>query len=97
MKAPKRDTPAAILLQANIEDRERNLADPRKGLRDSCLSRFRYENTTVIAADSPSQSPVNPKVKLNAGLASILGLMMFRFLAFFLEYLANVRKWEAEK
>ncbi len=36
--------------------------------------------------------PVNPRVKLNVVLAGTLGLMMFTFLAFFLEYLANVRK-----
>jgi hypothetical protein len=36
-------------------------------------------------------------VKLNAGLANIPGLTMFRFLTFFLEYLANVGKSEAEK
>ena len=97
MKAPKLDAPAVILLQAYIEDRERIFAIPSRELKDSRLSRVGYENTTVIAADTPLQSSLNPKVKLNVALASMLGLIMFRFLTFFLEYLANVRKWEAEK
>ncbi len=91
MKALKVDAPAAILRQGNVEDRERSLAGLRTELKNSLLSRVRYENRTVIAADTPSQSPVKPKVKLNVGLASIPGLTTFRFLTFFLEYLANVR------
>ena len=97
MKALKVDAPAAILRQANVEDRERSLAGIRTELKNFLLSRVGYENTTVITADTSTQSPVKSKVKLNAGLASIPGLTRFRFLTFFLEYLANVRKSEAEK
>jgi len=71
MKAPKVDASVAILRQANVEDRERSLAGLRTELKNSLLSRVRYENATVIAADTSPQSPVKPKVKLNAGLASI--------------------------
>ncbi len=97
MKAPKVDAPAVILLQANVEDRERNLADLRRELKGSRVSRLRSENTSVIAAGPPPEHPVKPRVKLNVGLGGTLGLMMFTFLAFFLEYLQNVRKGNHQK
>jgi len=43
------------------------------------------------------RGPVNPKVKRNVVLGGTLGLMMFTFLAFFLEYLQNVRKGGRQK
>ncbi len=43
------------------------------------------------------QGPVKPRVKLNVALGGTLGLMMFTFLAFFLEYLQNVRKGGRQK
>jgi len=91
------DAPAVILLQGNIEGRQRNLASVRTELKGSRLSRVGFKNTTVIAADAPPQHPVKPRVKLNVMLAGTLGLMMFTFLAFFLEYLQNVRKGGRQK
>ncbi len=96
MKAPKVDAPA-VILQANVEDRERNLADLRRELKESRVSRLRSENTSVIAVGPPPKHPIKPRVKLNVMLAGTLGLMMFTFLAFFLEYFANVRKAEPER
>ncbi len=91
MEASEVDAPAVILLQANVDDRERNLGDLRRELKDSRLSRVGYENTSVIAADVSPQDPIRPKVKLNVALAGTLGLMMFTFLAFFLEYLEKFK------
>ncbi len=90
-KTPDIHAPAVMLLQANIEDRDRNLGDLRRELKDSRLSRVGYENTFVIAADVSPQDPIRPKVKLNVALAGTLGLMMFTFLAFFLEYLEKFK------
>ncbi len=53
MKPRKLDGLALIFLQAKIEDRERNLAVPPREFKDSRLSPVGYENTTVIAADTP--------------------------------------------
>lgn len=96
-EAPEVNAPAVILLQGNIEGRQRNLTSLRTELKGSRLSRVGFKNTTVIAADTPPQHPVKPRVKLNVALASTLGLMMFTFLAFFLEYLQNVRKGGSQK
>ena len=43
------------------------------------------------------RGPVNPKVKRNVVLGGTLGLMMFTFLAFFLEYLQDVRRGSRQK
>jgi len=91
MESPEVDAPVLILLQANIEDRESSLADLRRELKESRLSRLGSENTSVIAADAPPRYPVKPKVKLSVVLAGTLGLMMFTFVAFFMEYIEKAR------
>jgi len=94
VKSPDTHTPWVILLQANVDDRERNLGDLRRELKDSRLSRVGYENTFVIAADVSPHDPIRPKVKLNVALAGTLGLTMFTFLAFFLEYIEKAKRRE---
>ena len=94
LKSPDTHTPSVILLQANVDDRARNLGDLRRELKDSRLSRVGYENTFVIAADVSPHDPIRPKVKLNVALAGTLGLMMFTCLAFFLEYIEKDRRRE---
>ncbi len=94
MEASEVDTQAVILLQANVNERERNLGDLRRELKDSRLSRLRYENTSVIAVDAPPKHPSKPNVKLNVALASTVGLMVFTFLAFFLEYIERAKRRE---
>ena len=94
VKSPDTHTPSVILLQANVDDRERNLGDLRRELKDSRLSRIGHENTFVIAADVSPHDPIRPKVKLNVALAGTLGLMMFTCLAFFLEYIEKDRRRE---
>ena len=96
MEQPDVDPTAVVLLEANIGERERNLATRRRQLKLARLSRLGSGNTSVIAADITPQHPVKPRVKLNVVLAGTLGLMGFTFLAFFLEYLANVKKSERE-
>jgi len=92
MESPKVDAPVLILLQANIEDREGSLADLRRELKESRLSRLGSENTSIIAADAPPKHPIKPRVKLIVVLAGTLGLMMFTFAAFFLEYIEKAQK-----
>jgi len=94
MRAPKIDAPVVILLQANVEERERRLASLRRELIGVRLSRLGYKSTRVIAADAPPQQAVKPRVKLNVALASVLGLMIFTFLAFFLEYIEKAKRRE---
>ena len=92
MDAPKVDAPAVILLQASMEDRERNLANLRRELKETRLSILGYEKTAVITADAPPKHPVKPRVRLNVVLGGTLGLMGFTFLAFFLEYIDKARR-----
>ncbi len=91
VKQPDFDTTVVLLLEANIGERERNLAAIRRELRMAYLSRVGSANTSVIAADIPPQHPVKPRVKLNVVLAATLGLMMFTFVAFFMEYIEKAR------
>jgi len=86
METPGVDATSLILLQVNIGDRIRSVADLRRELKESRLSRLGSENTSVIAADPTPKDAVKPRMKLNVVLAGSLGLMMFTFVAFFLEY-----------
>jgi len=90
-ETPEVNTAVLILLQSNIEDRERSLADLRRELKESRLSRLGSENTSVIAADASPKHAVKPRIKLNVVLAGTLGLMMFTFVAFFMEYIEKAR------
>ena len=94
VKQPDFDTIAVVLLEANIGERERNLAAIRRELRMAYLSRVGSANTSVIAADAPPKHAVKPRVKLNVVLAGTLGLMGFTFIAFFLEYIEKARSKE---
>jgi len=85
------DSMTVVLLQTSIGQRERDLADLRKELKEVRLSRIGYENTTLIAADEHPQDPIKPRIKLNVVLAGTLGLMGFTFLAFFLEYIEKAK------
>jgi len=84
-------TTAVVLLEANIGERERNLVTIRRKLNLVRLSQVGSKNTFVIAADAPPQSAVKPRVKRNVVLAGTLGLMMFTFVAFFMEYIEKAR------
>lgn len=90
MEGPNFDPVAVEVIQANIGEREQYLAQLRNKLKRVRLARSRFNNTSVITADLLEQL-INPRVKLNVALGTMLGLMIFTFLAFFLEYLENVR------
>ena len=92
MGDPMVDPTTVILLQANVGQRERNIANIRTQLEQIRLSRVGSENTIVIAADAPPKHPIKPRVKLNVALVGTLGLMGFTFLAFFLEYIEKAKK-----
>jgi capsular polysaccharide biosynthesis protein len=91
VKQPDFDTTAVVLLEATIGERARNFAVIRRELRMAYLSRVGSANTSVIAADAPSKYAVKPRVKLNVVLAVTVGLMMFTFVAFFMEYIEKAR------
>ncbi len=91
IETPEVDAPVLILLQANIEDRDRNVADLRRELKESRLSRLVSKNTSVIAADAPPNHAVKPRIKLSVMLAGGFGLLMFTFVAFFVEYIEKAR------
>ncbi len=91
VKQPDFDTTAVVLLEANIGERERNLVTIRRELNLVRLSQVGSENTSVIAADTPPKHAVKPRIKLNVVLAGTLGLMMFTFVAFFMEYVEKAK------
>lgn len=85
------DIDFSTVLEATIEDRERRLVGLRRELKLARLSQLGSENTSVIAADAPPHHPVKPWVTLNVVLAGTLGLVVFTFVGFFLEYLEEAR------
>lgn len=95
---PKVDAVAIILLEASLEDRERNVAGLKHELRDVQLSNLppMSANTRVIAADAMPTRPVKPKATLNMALAGALSLFTGIFLAFFLEYWQRINRERAE-
>ena len=54
------------------------------------------KETTIIKAPSYLKNPIKPKKKRNVMIAGAVGLMMSLFLAFFIEYLGNVRGGEKD-
>ncbi len=99
MSAPEVNAPAVILLQVNIDNRQARLQNLRRELHVLRLSLLPpdSENTTTISSDVLPQRPVNPRVKMNVVLAGTLGLLLFTFLSFFMEYLAKVRRERSEE
>lgn len=47
------------------------------------------QNIEILQAPTASPYPINPKIKLNVILATVVGLFVMMFLAFFLEYIQN--------
>ena len=60
------------------------------------LSLVSQENKTRLVGEVKNTA-IKPKNKRNIILAGVVGLMMSLFLAFFIEYLGNVREMEREK
>lgn len=88
---PQVNAPAVILLQAQLEQKQVQLLGFIRELRDVRLSNVRSENTRIVFPPILPKDHVNPKTTLNLLIAGILGLFSSLMLAFFLEYLEQVR------
>lgn len=84
------DAPKAALLQSMIAEKESKVALARRTILGD-------QTSVIIAADSTPRYPVKPRVKLNAVLAGVLGLFLFIFVAFFLEYVNRIRQQGATR
>lgn len=96
---PQVNAPAVILLQAQLEEKQGQLVNFIRELREvksSNASKARSENTRVILPPPLPEDHVNPKTRLNTMIAGIVGLMAFLMLAFFLEYLDQVKRRERQ-
>ncbi len=94
---PKVNAPAVILLQAQLEQKQSQLLEFVRELRDVRMnntSRARTEKTQVILPPVLPEDHVTPKTRLNVLIAGIFGLISVLMLAFFLEYLERVKRRE---
>jgi len=91
---PAINAPAVILLQAQLEQKQTQLVGLGRELRDVRISNARSENTRVIFPPVLPEIHVYPKLVLNVAIAGIVGLIFVLLLAFFLEYLENVKRRE---
>ena len=94
------EAPAVILLQAHLEQKQTQLLQFIRELRDVRLnntSRVYTENSRVILPPVPPEEHVIPRTIPFVTGAGITGLIIFIFLAFFLEYIERVRLRERRK
>jgi len=92
---PQVNAPAVILLQAQLEQKQSQLLGFVRELRDVRMAntaKARTENTKVVLPPVFPEDHVNPKIKLNVLIAGIVGLITVLMLAFFLEYLEQVKR-----
>ncbi|MFQ5949657.1 MAG: hypothetical protein ACE5J1_03100, partial [Nitrospiria bacterium] len=91
---PTVNAPSVILLQGRLGEKNAQLIEIRRELRDTRInnrSSIVTENTRLISPPVLPKDPVNPRVMLMMALAGMVGLFAALILAFFLEYLAQVR------
>ena len=96
-KDPKVSPPAVILLQAQLEQKQSQLLGIIRELRDVKInntSRARTQNTRVVLPPAIPEDPVNPKITFNVLIAGVIGLISMLMLAFFLEYIGQVKQRE---
>ena len=89
------NVPAVILLQAQLEERQSQVLEFVKELRDVGLSntaRARTENTRIIFPAVAPENPVYPKTGFNVVVAGLVGFMGALVAAFFLEFLAQTSR-----
>jgi capsular polysaccharide biosynthesis protein len=94
---PTVNAPAVILLQAQLEQKQSQLLNFMKELRDVKIannSKTRTENTRVVLPAVLPERPVGPKATLNVAVAGMIGLCAALVAAFFLEYLDRVKRRE---
>lgn len=94
---PQVNAPAVILLQAQLEQKQSQLLGYMREIRDVKLnnvSKARSENTRVLLRPVLPEKPVSLNIVLNILVTGIIGMIVFLILAFFLEYLAQVKQSE---
>ena len=95
---PQVSAVAVILLQAQLEQKQSQLVGFIKELRDVKInntSKARTENTRVIFPPVLPEVPVSLRLSLNnIVIAGIMGLIVFIMVAFFVEYLAQIKRME---
>ena len=97
MNIEKVDPVAVAMVQNNLWQRKANLRDIQQKLLlyRTFVDSLKEYKTRLIGGIK--KTPVKPKKKLIVLMAGVVGLMMSLFLAFFIEYLGNVREREGEK
>lgn len=80
-------------LYLEIEKKEKIIKQSENEIENLNERKGRVDYAQLMKEPTSSISPVSPRKKLNALIAGILGLIIFTFLAFFLEY---IKKHKAE-
>lgn len=89
---------AAVLLQAQLEQRETQLVILMRELRDVRTKNYSPIHSQMSSVENPTvepTAPVAPRKKQIVVIAAVLGAFVFLFLAFFLEYLGRMKERES--
>ena len=81
-------------LNLELDNGDKKISQIENTVNDLNEKRGRIDYAQLIKEPTSSLSPVSPRKKLNVLIAGILSLMIFTFLAFFLEY---IRKNKAKE
>lgn len=96
---PTVNAPSVILLQAQLEEKNVQLLNFKRELKDTRVnntSSIVTENTRLVAAPVLPKDHINPKVGLTMAVVGVLALFVSLMLGFFLEYLEQVRLRESK-
>lgn len=91
---PSVNAPSVILLQAQLEQKNAQFLNFKKELKDVRInntSSIITEDSKLIAPPILPKESINPRIKLNMAVAGAVSLFLTLILAFFLEYLDQVR------
>lgn len=91
---PSVNAPSVILLQAQLEQKNVQLLNFKKELKDTRInnvSSIVTETTKLISPPVLPKDQINPRIKLNMALAGLLGFFLILVITFFLEYLEKNR------
>jgi len=80
------------MIRNNIERIKTDIETHRNEIKSLEAKKRRIDFTKIIKPAAPSVDPVFPKKKLNISIATILGLIIFSFVSFFLNYLEKKNK-----
>jgi len=98
-KNPQTNAPAVILLQAQLEQKESQLINYIRELREVQIKNYSEMHSEMTRVQNPPVEPsfpVAPQKKRIVLIAAVLGGLATLFLAFFFEYMGRMRKLEAE-